>query len=208
MSVAAETHPARSKGASRLFGMARTSSQKVVLLLGAASVGACLLVGVWWLSSRAKPMAWSVVQASIDTRFGQVPQIETADLAAWLADSDRPQPLLIDVRTAAEFSISHLPGAVRAERVEQLLPLLGPASAQQPVVLYCSVGWRSAIVADALRQIGRERVWNLRGSIFQWANEGRALAGPDETPVTIVHPFDRRWGALLERERWAPNFEP
>lgn len=208
MSAAAETHPGISKGASRFLRTVWTARQRAAVLLGVVSVGVCLLVGVWWISSRVTPVAWSVVQASIDARFDQVAQIETADLAAWLADSERPQPLLVDVRTATEFSVSHLPGAVHAERVEQILPLLGPASAQRPIVLYCSVGWRSAIVADALRQIGRERVWNLRGSIFQWANEGRALAGPDEAPVMIVHPFDRRWGTLLERERWAPNFEP
>ena len=208
MDVVAKTHPVTPTDTAPRLPIARTVQRRFVLLLAIAVAGIGVVFGTWLISGRAKPMTWSIVQASIDARFDQVAQIETAELAAWLADSDRPRPLLIDVRTAAEFSVSHLPGAVHAERVEHILPLIGPASAQRPVVLYCSVGWRSAIVADALRQVGSERVWNLRGSIFQWANEGRALAGADEVSVDTVHPFDERWGALLERERWAPDSLP
>ena len=47
--------------------------------------------------------------------FRDVAQLSTADLAAWLKDSKREQPVLLDTRTEKEFAVSHLPGAIRVE---------------------------------------------------------------------------------------------
>jgi hypothetical protein len=38
---------------------------------------------------------------------------------------------------------------------------------------------------------------NLDGSIFQWANEGRAVYRGD-VPVQQVHPYGKRWAGLLK----------
>ncbi len=40
---------------------------------------------------------------------------------------------------------------------------------------------------------------NLKGSIFQWANEGRPVVRDGE-PVREVHPYDAVWGRLLDRD--------
>ena len=70
------------------------------------------------------------------------------------------------------------------------------------VVAYCSVGYRSARLAAALRDRGLADVHNLEGSIFRWANEDRPLFRGD-TPVRRVHPFDETWGVLLAPDRRA-----
>lgn len=158
----------------------------------------------WWLFMRHREtisdISWTVIETSIARRFPAVAHIDTRELAAWRADPTRPQPLVIDVRSREEFDVSHLPGAIHAEKVEDILPLLGGAAEERPLVVYCSVGWRSAVVAEALRQSGRTNVHNLKGSIFQWANEDRPLEC-DGQPVRVVHPFDHKWGVLLARER-------
>jgi 3-mercaptopyruvate sulfurtransferase SseA len=64
-------------------------------------------------------------------------------------------------------------------------------------VVYCSVGYRSARVAHWLGGQGYTNVRNLTGSIFQWANEGRPVFR-DDRPTNEVHPYDQRWGLLLE----------
>jgi hypothetical protein len=46
---------------------------------------------------------------------------------------------------------------------------------------------------------GRANVFNLQGSIFQWANDGRALIANDRV-VHVVHPYNERWGVLLNPE--------
>ncbi len=109
------------------------------------------------------------------------------------------RPLVVlDARQAAEHRVSHLAGA---RRVDPDRPDVGrlaiPAGA--PVVVYCSVGWRSASVADVLARAGHAHVFNLEGGIFAWANEGRAVVR-DGRSVRAVHPYDATWGRLLRRD--------
>ena len=66
-----------------------------------------------------------------------------------------------------------------------------------PIVVYCSVGYRSARLAHWLAGQGYTTFRNLTGGIFQWANDDRPVFR-DDRPVTEVHPYDQRWGLLLE----------
>jgi 3-mercaptopyruvate sulfurtransferase SseA len=63
--------------------------------------------------------------------------------------------------------------------------------------VYSSVGYRSARLAHWLANQGYANVRNLSGSIFQWANEDRPVFR-NGRPTMEVHPYDRRWGLLLE----------
>jgi sterol desaturase/sphingolipid hydroxylase (fatty acid hydroxylase superfamily)/rhodanese-related sulfurtransferase len=141
--------------------------------------------------------------AEVSADFPKVPRIRGAELARWLGDSNRPPPLLLDVRTADEFAVSHLPGA------RQIDPNLGPRGllasldTNRTLVLYCTVGFRSGLAADGLRIRGVTNLFNLEGSIFRWANEGRPLVN-DAGPTKLVHPYDRLTGLLLKAEHRAP----
>lgn len=132
-------------------------------------------------------------------RFPEVRQLPTGELAAWLADTNRPQPVILDVRRPEEFAISHLAGARRVDPDTKSDSLKALVATNQPVVVYCSVGYRSSELARRLAKAGVTNVFNLEGSIFQWANEGRPLAGTNG-PAATVHPYDARWGALLKPE--------
>ncbi len=118
-----------------------------------------------------------------------------------LDDSLRVPPVLLDVRQPEEYAVSHLPGAVRVDpdaSAEVLRDTLAAFDADRPVVLYCSVGYRSARLAERLETAGRPAL-NLDGSIFRWASEGR-LVVRNETVVREVHPYDALWGRLLPRD--------
>ena len=159
-------------------------------------LGMAALAGGALLWSAVGGLQWGAVKARIRKEFPAVPQISTGDLAAKLGTE---KPLLLDVRTQAEFDVSHIAGARRVE--PGATPDLGVAR-DTPIVTYCSVGYRSSAVAQRLREAGYTRVQNLEGSIFQWANEGRPLVR-DGKPATLVHPFDRKWGRLLDKPRRA-----
>jgi len=75
------------------------------------------------------------------------------------------------------------------------------------VVFYCSVGWRSSEAAARWQAAGRKPVFNLAGSAFRWANEGRLLEH-EGRPVRVVHPYNRSWRALLDRRHWPADFPP
>jgi rhodanese-related sulfurtransferase len=144
--------------------------------------------------------SWTQVNLWIDLRFADVPSISTVQLASLLspANSQGQAPLLLDVRTAPEYAISHLPGAKHVE-TEQVLDFAEGSQTlldrAYPIVVYCSVGVRSAQAVRDLQLAGFTQVKNLRGSIFQWANEGRALQGGPQ-----VHPYNAQWGQLLRAD--------
>jgi rhodanese-related sulfurtransferase len=81
---------------------------------------------------------------------GDHPQIDLAELAA-LAAAERP--LLVDVRTPAEFAAGHLPEA-RNIPVDELRSRLVELPRERPIVAYCQVGQRGYLATRILVQAG------------------------------------------------------
>jgi rhodanese-related sulfurtransferase len=148
------------------------------------------------LLSPLRSLAWKGLNAFLRQKFPDVKWLSTAELANWLTQHDRPQPVLFDVRTPQEYEVSHLAQAHLAPTDPQALQNWQGLSHSTPIVTYCSVGYRSAKFAQQLQAMGYQTVFNLEGSIFQWANEGRSL---DRTPQTTqpIHPYNNLWGLLL-----------
>lgn len=62
---------------------------------------------------------------------------------------------------------------------------------------------RSAVLTKKLHSLAPEReVYNLEGSIFKWANEGRPIVDPEGAPADGVHPYSRAWGWALNGDLW------
>lgn len=147
--------------------------------------------------SLLRSFAWARLKAFLRNKFPEVQQLSTVELATWLAQHEKTPPLLLDVRTAAEFAVSHLCQARLAPQDPQQLQQWQNITVTTPIVAYCSVGYRSASFVQQLQALGYQSVFNLEGSIFQWANEGRRLCQGEET-VSQVHPYNHFWGLLLK----------
>lgn len=75
--------------------------------------------------------------------------------------------VLVDVRSAGEFSGGHLPGALNVA-----LPELGAKVGQlgpkdKPVILYCASGTRSSMARGVLKRLGFTQAHNL-GAMSRW----------------------------------------
>jgi len=85
--------------------------------------------------------------------------------------------VLVDVREESEWAKDHLPGAIHLGKgvierdVEQRVPDLNA-----PVVLYCGGGYRSALAADNLQQMGYRNVLSMGGGIREWREKGFPLS--------------------------------
>ena len=107
----------------------------------------------------------------------RVSEIEIDELLAWRRDGRSFH--LMDVREEAEWRAGHLPGAAHLckgilERdVERAIP-----DPDATVVLYCGGGYRSALAADAMQQMGYRQVRSMAGGWRAW--QARGL--PVETP--------------------------
>jgi len=144
----------------------------------------------------------AAIRKLVRTRFADVPHLSTAQLADWLADTQRPAPLLLDVRSAEEYAVSHLPDACRVDPDSCADDVMGNLPTDRPWVLYCSVGYRSSHLAQRLMQAGATEVANLDGAIFSWVREGRELNS--KGPGILVHPYSKIAAKLLRPEHRAP----
>lgn len=149
-----------------------------------------------------RSLAFNIIKRLVVQKFPTVKWITTAELAQWLKDSQKPQPIVLDARSKAEYALSHLK---EAQRIDPKTPKLAALLEFQntPIVTYCSVGYRSARVAEQLGQAGFSHVYNLEGSLFQWVNEGHQVF-QNGCLTTLVHPYNARWGKLLKLQHRAP----
>jgi rhodanese-related sulfurtransferase len=163
-----------------------------------------LLLG---LPAQAGPaeVALAAMKPVITMEHPSVKWVDAAGLEKALsekAQSTASPPLLVDVRTEAEWKEGHLPGAVRIPHDAPELPAELTRDLAQPIVVYCAVGVRSAWLAERLQGDGYTHVQNLEGGIFAWANAGLPMV-KDAAPTTTVHPYDATWGKMLAPEHRA-----
>lgn len=167
-------------------------------------LGVALLVLFSFGLVSCRGVDWFLLKRTLHSKFNDINWITTEQLAARLAEKDRPPPVLLDVRTPAEYEVSHLKGARRVDPKADAESAAKGIAKDAPIVTYCSVGYRSGEMAERLRAAGYTRVQNLEGSIFQWANERRPLVRGEDERVTRVHPYNAVWGRLLAPEVRAP----
>jgi len=103
--------------------------------------------------------------------------------------------IFLDARKREEFETSHIPGALWIGYGEELdLSRVEDLPRDTPIVIYCSVGYRSDKVGHMLAEKrGFKRVENLYGSIFEWANQGLPLENSQGEPTHRLHTYNKQW---------------
>lgn len=175
-----------------------------LLALVGVTVGVTVVVALVVASGSLPRNGPTAVRSLVGLSRPGHPWVTTTELAAWMARPAATGPVLVDARAAEEFAVGHLAGA----RLWRQGADRGAIPDGRPLVVYCSLGIRSAEVVAALQRSGsvqvHNQVHNLAGGIFQWANEGRPLVARGR-PVHVVHPFNGFWGLFLEAKRRAPH---
>lgn len=91
---------------------------------------------------------------------------------------------VIDVRGAAEWQSGHLPG-VQNIPVGLLTEHLQSLPTQQPIVLHCQGGARSAIACSVLHAHGFTTVINMTGGFAAWRAAGLPVERPTAQPAAV-----------------------
>jgi rhodanese-related sulfurtransferase len=123
---------------------------------------AVLLVAVLWVAAR-------IYQGRNQSVISAQQRLSPSQYQAEFSQPKAPH-LLVDVRTAGEFQEGHIPGAVNID-LQRLAQRLGEIPRDQPVVLYCRSGSRSATAAGLLARAGYVHVYDL-GGIITWRAQG------------------------------------
>lgn len=80
---------------------------------------------------------------------------------------------LIDVREDHEWEKGHIPGALHLGRgilerdIEKTIP-----DKKAEIVLYCGGGFRSALAAESLQEMGYSQVLSMDGGFKGWRDSG------------------------------------
>ncbi len=120
----------------------------------------------------------------------RVKEIQPWDLSKLLAAGK--ELVLLDVRETAEFAILHIPGAINVPRgileqtcewdFDETLPLLA-AGRELEIVVMCRSGYRSALVADVMQQMGYTGVVSLKTGVRGWNDYNQPLVDAGGNPV-------------------------
>lgn len=144
--------------------------------------------------------AWA--QTAFDRKLeslyrNSVATITASELSA-LMNSGTPV-VLFDIRSAEEYEISHIRAANFLDYNSFNTRMVDKFKKDSPIIVYCSVGYRSERVGEKLKSAGFKNVKNLYGGIFQWVNEGHTVVNKTNHPTDSVHTYNRNWSQWLTK---------
>jgi rhodanese-related sulfurtransferase len=108
--------------------------------------------------------------------------------------------IIFDAREKEEFDVSHIPDAIYLGYSDFNAGNIKNIPKEKNIVIYCSIGYRSEKIGEKLLRLGYKNVYNLYGSIFEWANEKYPLVGSNGKTTNRVHSYNKSWSKWVTNE--------
>lgn len=128
---------------------------------------------------------------------GSVPFIHTGELSKKMEEGEKL--LLLDTRSLKEYRVSHIPNAIFVDYDHFSEDMVEDYDKEIPVVVYCSVGYRSEKIGEKLLELGFKHVLNLYGGIFDWKNNGHVVVDAKGAETDSVHTYNENWSRWLKK---------
>ena len=106
--------------------------------------------------------------------------------------------IFLDAREKNEYNVSHIKGAIWVGYKTFNINSVKGFEKNKPIIVYCSIGYRSEKIAEQLVNHGFTNVKNLYGGIFEWVNQSNVVYSKNKV-TNKVHGFDKFWGVWLEK---------
>ena len=166
---------------------------KTTTVIGAAL--ALLLLYACRMSAQDVPQELRTGYGPLDERLARMVTADSLSISPARART-LPGAVYLDAREPEEYAVSHLPQALSLGYDDPDYSLLDDIAPETPLVVYCTVGYRSERMAEELKSRGFTRVYNLYGSIYAWILAGNPVF--DENGVTDnLHTYNRKWGTFF-----------
>jgi rhodanese-related sulfurtransferase len=111
-----------------------------------------------------------------------------------LAYTNQSKYIFLDARELSEYNVSHIPQARFVGYDKFDIATIKDISKDKTIIVYCSIGYRSEKIATSMRKAGYKNVFNLYGSIFEWANQGYPLKDKQGRTTLSIHTYNASWG--------------
>lgn len=125
----------------------------------------------YWVALAAATGSWLLVD--LVRSGGDKTQLSPVEATLLM---NREDAVVVDVRDQGEFEQGHIPNARNIalkdlpHRITELEKLKN-----RPLILCCATGARSSSALGTLRKAGFDKLFNLRGGIFEWEKAGQPL---------------------------------
>ena len=97
---------------------------------------------------------------------------------------NRPDLIILDVRTTQEWEQGHIPAAGQLDFLEDDFDARAFALPKnRPIVLYCAAGGRSSDAMQKMKGAGFSELYNLRGGFYGWEDAGEAISNAPPTSL-------------------------
>ena len=154
------------------------------------SIILCLLVSMATAQSINKEYASYLATLDLTDEVARLAPEELDDSTDWL---------FLDTRPEKEFDVGHLPGAKRIGYMPRQPYVLEGLEKNQPIVVYCTVGWRSGQIGAWLQSLGFTKVYNLNGGILAWANAEKPIENAAGQMTNRVHVYNEDFSKWLKK---------
>jgi len=107
----------------------------------------------------------------VDDAKSRIKEVSVEDTRARIAAD--PNARLIDVREDNEWNEAHAAAAIHLGKgiIERDIEATVPDKSTE-LFLYCGGGYRSALAADVLQNMGYTNVWSMAGGWKAWKESG------------------------------------
>jgi len=108
---------------------------------------------------------------SVNDAKSRIKEVSVEDTRARIAAD--PNARLIDVREDNEWNEARAAAAIHLGKgiIERDIEATVPDKSTE-LILYCGGGYRSALAADVLQQMGYTNVWSMAGGWKAWKESG------------------------------------
>jgi len=113
--------------------------------------------------------------------------------------------LIVDVREAREIGVSRIKGSMPLSSQIARLEFIRKAKGRT-VVVYCTVGWRSAEFAARLDEEGVD-AYNLDGGLCGWAAAGLQLVNAMGLETNEIHAYSQDFAGAVP-DGYEPRISP
>jgi len=127
----------------------------------------------------------------------KVPYIAVAELKNL---QQKNKVIILDSRELVEFKVSHIEGAkLVGYNHFRLSSLPDNVDKKTPIVVYCTLGVRSEVIANQLIENGYTDVKNLYGGISEWKNKDYIVIDSTQRMTENIHVYSKKWGKWLTK---------
>ncbi len=118
-----------------------------------------------------------------------------------LAEKEEDKIYILDAREREEYDVSHIPNAQFIGYDNFDVSTIKNIPKNAPIVVYCSIGYRSEKIGEQLQKNGYSNVSNLYGSIFEWMNQGFPVENNDGETTQKVHTYNKAWSKWVDENK-------